>query len=343
VERDTFAITVVIPAYNEAGRIADAIKSAHAQTEPPAEVLVIDDGSTDETASIARSLGVRVLSQRNAGVSAARNLAIQKASCPWVAFCDADDILLPDKLAAVRQAHEAWPSVDFIFTDYRMLVDGRTTVDSTFARVPDIGENISEHIAYFERRALARALAGTNFILPSTIVVRRSLLVDREIAFATHLPNTKDFFIGEDIEWYFRLLVHTDALAIARVLTEHRRHPGSLSEDSGRLKYGDVILGERMARAPDLYVEGAAEAFARNRRRHVREAALYYFRALRFRESRAKLDEAQRIAFLPTDALLGALATLGAMPGGMPLARLGRRAWREALKPALGLLQRRAV
>jgi glycosyltransferase involved in cell wall biosynthesis len=340
-----FVVTVAIPAYNEGTRIAGAIASAKAQTEPPAEILVIDDGSTDDTAAIARSLGARVISQPNAGVSAARNRALREADQPWIAFCDADDVLLPEKLAFARLAHESRPEVDFIFSDYRMTVGERTTVHSTFALVPDFEQNITatvnSHVAYFDRDALARALAGTNFILPSTVVVRRAPLLAGNVFFAIDLPQTREYFVGEDLEWFLRVLLVSDALALTQVLTEHRRKPGSLSEDSGRMKYGDVKLGELIAASPLEYAEGAAESFARNRRRHVRESAGYYLRALRFPEAHAKLREAQRIGFRGRDELLAIGASIATLPGALSLARIGRRTWSERVKPVLRVLARR--
>ncbi len=332
---DRFSVTVAIPAYNEGSRIAGAIASAKAQSEPPAEILVIDDGSTDDTATIARSLGARVVTQPNAGVSAARNLALREAEHPWVAFCDADDVLLPEKLALARLAHEARPAVDFIFSDYRMTVSGRTTVESTFAIVPDFADNVTaavdERTVYFEREALARALAGTNFILPSTIVVRRQTLLERDVLFATTLPRAGDYVVAEDLEWYLRLLLVSDALALTPVLSDHRRHPGSLSEDSGRMKYGDAKLGELIAQSPNRYAVGAAELFAANRRRHIRESAGYYFRALRFPEARARLREAQRIRYRAPDELLALSCSVGSLPGGGAVARIARRLWSSRL------------
>jgi hypothetical protein len=101
------------------------------------------------------------------------------------------------------------------------------------------------------------------------------------------------------------------------------------------MKYGDVVLGELIARSPGAYADGAAQLFSLNRRRHVRESAGYYLRALRFPEGRAKLLEAQRIEFRPLDGLLAILAGAASLPGGLSLARLGRRAWSERVKPAL--------
>lgn len=97
----TIKITAVIPAYNAEKYIGRAIDSILRQTHPVDEILVVDDGSTDNTADVVRSYGdkVKLLSQENGGVSAARNAGIQAAAGDWIAFLDADDEWLPEKTA----------------------------------------------------------------------------------------------------------------------------------------------------------------------------------------------------------------------------------------------------
>lgn len=98
---DSLTISVVIPAYNAETFLLRAIESVLAQTFPPSEVIVVDDGSTDRTGDVARQFGdrVRFFHQENAGVSAARNLGIEKAQGEWIAFLDADDWWEPEHLA----------------------------------------------------------------------------------------------------------------------------------------------------------------------------------------------------------------------------------------------------
>ncbi|MGV3723986.1 MAG: glycosyltransferase family 2 protein [Actinomycetota bacterium] len=93
-------ISVLIPAYNAAGCVSNAIESVLAQTVPPVEILVVDDGSADRTAEVIAGFGppVRLLRQRNAGPAAARNHAAREAQGDWLALLDADDAWLPEKL-----------------------------------------------------------------------------------------------------------------------------------------------------------------------------------------------------------------------------------------------------
>jgi glycosyltransferase involved in cell wall biosynthesis len=92
------SISVIIPAYNSAAYIEAALQSALEQTYPPSEIIVIDDGSADDTAAKAGSYPVRVLRQRNGGPAAARNAGIREATGEWIAFLDADDSWIPEKL-----------------------------------------------------------------------------------------------------------------------------------------------------------------------------------------------------------------------------------------------------
>lgn len=101
-----FPVSVIIPTYNRAAILGRAIESVLAQTLAPAEVIVVDDGSTDGTAALVRRdyPQCRYLAQENRGVSAARNLGISAATGEWLAFLDSDDEWLPGKLEAQRQA-----------------------------------------------------------------------------------------------------------------------------------------------------------------------------------------------------------------------------------------------
>lgn len=119
-------ISVVIPAYNAEQHLGAAIESVLAQDPAPLEVIVVDDGSQDATASVAQGFGdrVRLEQQRNAGVSRARNTGISVARGTHVAFLDADDVWLPGKLAAQLAAMEADPRLGYVYTGYRR-VDAR--------------------------------------------------------------------------------------------------------------------------------------------------------------------------------------------------------------------------
>lgn len=120
-------VSVIIPAYNAAETIADAIESVLQQTLKPDRIIVVDDGSTDDTSNLAQRCGstVVVIGQANGGGSAATNRGIGAVETPLLACLDADDIWLPEKIArqAARLAEEV--HLDGVFAQVRLFHHGR--------------------------------------------------------------------------------------------------------------------------------------------------------------------------------------------------------------------------
>ena len=112
------SVSVVIPCYNAAAYLRETLDSALGQTHPPLEVIVVDDGSTDDSAAIAQSYGppVRVIRQENQGESVARNRGIDEAKGDWIAFLDADDLWKPTKLQ--KQLGAVEPGVICVHTEW---------------------------------------------------------------------------------------------------------------------------------------------------------------------------------------------------------------------------------
>jgi len=116
--------SVIMPAYNAEQYIAKAIESALNQTCPPHEIIVIDDGSTDGTVAVAESFPspVRVIRlAENMGVSVARNRGVQDSTGDWLAFLDADDWFLPEKLERQRQCALKNPQAVLLYTGFRII------------------------------------------------------------------------------------------------------------------------------------------------------------------------------------------------------------------------------
>ena len=124
---DAADVSVVIPTYNRARVLPRAIDSALAQTVRPREIIVVDDGSTDETAarlSQCYADAVRIVRQENAGVSAARARGVAEAGGDWIAFLDSDDEWLPEKLAVQAAAAAELPDdVVWLFSNFRIARD----------------------------------------------------------------------------------------------------------------------------------------------------------------------------------------------------------------------------
>ena len=96
-----FDVSVIVPSYNRADLIPQTIHSILNQSHPPAEVIVVDDGSTDDTETVLQQFGsaIKYLRINNAGQARARNIGAEASTSEWIAFCDSDDLWQPNKLS----------------------------------------------------------------------------------------------------------------------------------------------------------------------------------------------------------------------------------------------------
>ncbi|BCX82140.1 hypothetical protein MIT9_P1725 [Methylomarinovum caldicuralii] len=139
--------SVVIAVHNGERTLKRAIDSILAQTLPPREVIVVDDGSTDASAEIAAGYGapVRVLRQQNRGAAAARNAGVAAARGNWIAFLDADDYYYPRRLELAAEAVRRFPDADFVTADFDYRDEGgnllRRSLESTVLGARLLQEN----------------------------------------------------------------------------------------------------------------------------------------------------------------------------------------------------------
>ncbi len=120
-------ITVLITTYNRAALVGEAVESVLAQTRPADEIIVIDDGSTDDTAArLAAFEGrIRVIAKENGGVSSARNAGLAAATGDWITFLDDDDVWVPERLAILeRDAKDAPPEIAAHLANVRYVGEG---------------------------------------------------------------------------------------------------------------------------------------------------------------------------------------------------------------------------
>ena len=159
-------ISIIIPAFNAAPYIAETVRSALTQTYRDFEIIVVDDGSTDGTAAALDDLRGRIVihQQPNAGVARARNAAMALASGEWVAFLDADDLWLPDKLE--RQL-AAVGNADMVYTDR-----------FNFGATGGLPERQSDVTPMTDGDLFVPLMLDGNFITLSSVMVRRKVIAD---------------------------------------------------------------------------------------------------------------------------------------------------------------------
>jgi glycosyltransferase involved in cell wall biosynthesis len=182
----TPTVSVVIPTYNQASLLPEAIASVCAQQWPNLEIIVVDDGSTDDTQKVLNQLSsersLRWFRQNNAGAAAARNRGIHAATGEWIAFLDADDFWLPAKLAIQFEQLEKH-GADFSFTNSRLRFEN--------------GHESELRCPIVERPLFHQLLTGNLFGTP-TVVLRKSCF-DRVGLFDEQLRT------GEDWDMWLRL------------------------------------------------------------------------------------------------------------------------------------------
>ncbi len=187
-------IGVVIPAYNAAKHIRRAIDSVLAQRRRPDEIIVADDGSTDDTATIVESYGpgVKLIRQANAGASVARNTAVNAATSEWIAFLDSDDEWLPEKLQVQtellqRNSQLVWATANFIYCHCGQDRHSQK-LDEANGRALLNGRDFFQD--YFD--AFTKAAAGWT----GTMLVKRSVLIEAGLFRPEQLR-----FNDEDMWW----------------------------------------------------------------------------------------------------------------------------------------------
>ncbi|MGA2392545.1 MAG: glycosyltransferase [Candidatus Lustribacter sp.] len=282
-------ISVVIPAYNAAAHLEATLASVAAQLEAPAEVIVVDDGSTDATAAIAAAAGAHVIRQANGGVSAARNAGVGAARSDWIAFLDADDRWLPAFTARVSAAARYCPDVAAIFTDYA-LEDPAAPCASWFAADRSYralrGYEIAPGVRRFAGADLALSLVHSRaFISTSALVIRRAAL-SKCGGFDESLRR------AEDLELMLRLLARATAVAVEEPLSVYRKHGANLTADETACAAAERRVWRTVIGAPERYGYSLERALAKALPAKIRNDGLRALRQGRFADAVADLREA---------------------------------------------------
>jgi D-glycero-D-manno-heptose 1,7-bisphosphate phosphatase len=213
-------VTVMMPAYNAARYIGESVESLLAQSYANWELVVVNDGSTDETASVAaayRDPRIRVLHQKNGGESSARNAALRNATGEYLAFLDADDLFLPEHLESAVKYLETHPECGGVYTDGIYIDAAGTHLKplSSRRRGPFTGR-------IFEQMVRASDVFGT----PACVVLRRAVIQSHMLEF------DPDIVIGPDWDFLVQFSEHADFGYVDRPTCLYRVHTGNISNST---------------------------------------------------------------------------------------------------------------
>jgi len=190
------SVSVVIPAYNAGSHIARAIDSVLAQSLPADEIIVVDDGSTDNTAAIVKNYGDKVsyIYQKNSGVSVARNTAIEASKGTWIALLDSDDEWLPDKLRQQMKLLKDHPELLWTTANYITCLSDEGRQQPWLN--PDKAEKLLQGRQYFE--SFFEAFRSDAKGCTDTMLIRRDILKEAG-GFVSGMLK------GEDLDLWFRI------------------------------------------------------------------------------------------------------------------------------------------
>ncbi len=298
-------VSVIMPAFNAAGYIKESLDSALSQEGCEFELVVIDDGSTDDTPAILESYRerIRCFTIKHQGVIAARNEALDRAKGEWLAFLDADDRWLPGHLARVNGAITEHPQAGLFYSDVRIIDQAGKLLKLN--RVPGPGPDVF------------RTLLLRNVVPTSTAVVRRAC-IDEVGGFYQGLVAG-----SEDWDLWLRIAAHYPIYHLGEALAEYRRHSGSVVQTRARQMREDglKVVERALEYGPDqpLTIANTARAnvYLDSAMRNVTSA----------QAASARADLIQAIKLKPARVkawLLLMLALLGDK-AGLALVKLKRR------------------
>ncbi len=209
-------VSVVIPAFNAERCIGEALHSVREQTLREVEVILVDDGSTDHTVQEAQRfcglLDLSIVQQANAGPAAARNAGIRRVRGRYCAFLDADDVMLPERLAAQAALLEAEPDLAFVHSDL-MTFDERGIIHRTrWAFSEPYGGMVLDR------------LLMDNFVTTSAVMAPTQRLLEAGLF-------GEGRRLSEDFDLWLRMAARWKVGFIDRPLVGYRRRSGSLSDD----------------------------------------------------------------------------------------------------------------
>jgi hypothetical protein len=311
------SFSVIVAAFEAADTLAEAVASALAQTLAPLEVIVCDDGSTDDPARVLAPFGdrVRLLRREHGGEGAAKDTAARAAAGEFVVVLDADDVYLPERLQALAELATVRPDLDLLTTDAFFESEGR--------RVGRFYEH--NDFPVDDQRA---AILERNFVIGHAAVRRSALLAAG--GFDPAMPTVADWDC-----WIRLLLSGAAAGLVEEPLSVYRLRPGSLASRRAEALRARAVALERNASHPGLTPperDVLARSLARHRRRAEQAELEAALRGLLPRPRRRAARLAAGRGFPLRTRLVAAAAIVAPRAAGRRLARSGRSALARPLE-----------
>ena len=229
-------VSVIIPNYNHAQYVGDAIESVLAQTYQNFEIIVVDDGSTDNSRDAVAQFGDKVnyIWQQNQGLSATRNRGIREAKGEFIGVLDADDMYEPAYLDVLVNMLADNPDADGIYCGYQFVDQHNNLLPQRESRL-------------IPTEQLREALWDGNFLVPESMLVRRQ-------CYETVGPFDHTLRACEDWDMWLRITDIFKIIGTNHVLTRHRVLPGSMSSDPIRMFNNRIaVIKKHLGPEPDEY------------------------------------------------------------------------------------------
>lgn len=231
-----YSVAVIIPAFNAAKYIKKTLDSVLCQNHAPLEIVVIDDGSTDETIELIENYSSRIKirchpSNANLGQSASLNVGIQNTKSDLIAFLDSDDIWYPKRLSEQVGVFSKYPNVGLAYTNGHVIDENDNILFNIF---PD---------SFQERNTPIDILLKCYIRTESLVMVRRSIFERAGGLFRTDLQSS-------DHDMWIKMAEISDFCYTSKCLAAYRRHPAQISLKRRQWEDGFLILKEACKRYP---------------------------------------------------------------------------------------------
>lgn len=234
---NTPLVSVVIPAYNAAGFIRDAVESALAQPYPHKEIVVVDDGSTDDTVALLADYGerIRVVQQANAGAGTTRNRGVRESCGEYIAFLDADDLWLGDKLGQQVGFLQDHSDIALVFHDWHVVDFGSPGDAALREQALAPAPRATEPAEVCQRGWIYNELLFSSEVWTTAVMLRRNLF-EAVGGFDESLPQ------GQDLDLWLRISRQTEVVKLCPRFAVYRIRPGSITTTPRDINYRASIV-----------------------------------------------------------------------------------------------------